>query len=328
MTMQRRKLLTTTIAFASLPAVQTLYAQPKTLGARPITLVVPFVAGGGTDIVARAVALKLAERLGTPVVVDNKPGAGTLIGAELVARSPADGHTLLVSGASTWSINPAMRKKLRYDALKDFAPIGIIARVPLLLLVHSDSELRSVQDLVAKARSQPGKLNYATHGTGTVPHLAGGLFQQAANVKLTDIAYKGSAPAMMALLSKEVDISLDTAASAAPQLKAGKVRALANFGAVRSALFPEVITMTEAGLPGATFDGWYGIAAPAGTPSEITDRISREVLTIMKLPDIKSQLLAQSIDTASVSAAAMKSQIESEISKYRALAYRTGISLD
>lgn len=326
--MLRRNLIKVPLGLASLSVSPLIRAQASLSSARSINLLVPFAPGGGTDIVARAIAPKLSERLGVSVVVDNKPGAGTVIGAELVARARPDGTTLLLSGASTWSINPAMRNKLRYDALKDFSPVAIIARVPLLLLVPAESELRSVQDLVVKAKAQPGRLNYATHGPGTVPHLAGELLQMAASIKLADVAYKGSAPAMFALLSKEVEVSLDTAASAAPQIKAGKIRALANFGAVRSPLLPTLPTIAEAGYPGATFDGWYGVAAPGGTPAPVVERLSRELLDIMKLPDIRASLQAQSIDTAAVAAAAMGKQIEAEISKYRALAYRAGIRLD
>ncbi len=296
--------------------------------AKTITMVVPFAAGGGTDIVARAIASRLSARLGQSVVVDNKPGAGTIIGAEAVARSGPDGYTLLVSGASTWSINPAMRSTLRYDALADFAPVGIVATVPLLLLVHADAPYKAVSDLVKAAQASPGTINYATHGPGTVPHLAGGLLQMAADIRMTDVAYKGSAPAMVALLAKEISVSLDTAASAMPQIQAGKVRALANFGAKRSELLPQLATMAEQGLPGATFDGWYGISARGGTPQPVVERLGAEVRAIMRDPEVKALLLKQSIDTAEVGPAAMRTQIESEIARYRALAHRANIRLD
>jgi len=293
-----------------------------------VTMVVPFAAGGGTDIVARAIATQLGTRLGQAVVVDNKPGAGTVIGAESVIRAAPDGHTLLVSGASTWSINPAMRPSVRYDGVKDFSPIGIVASVPLLLLVHADSPYRTLEDVIKAARERPSSLNYATHGPGTVPHLAGALFQIAAGIQMSDVAYRGSAPAMMALISKEVDISLDTAASAAPQIKAGKVRALANFGARRSALFPSLPVVAELGLADATFDGWYGMAAPANTPKPVVERLAKELQAIMGSGEIKAQLLAQSIDATYIGPEQMRQQIERETTRFRALAHRANIRLN
>lgn len=291
-------------------------------------MVVPFAAGGGTDIVARAIATRLSDRLGKPVLVDNKPGAGTVIGAEVVARAEPDGHTLLVSGASTWSINPAMRSKLRYDGLRDFAPVGIVASVPLLFLVKNESSIKTLDGFLQKARSASSPATFATHGPGTVPHLAGAMFQMATGVKMTDIAYRGSAPAMIGLLGGEIEVSLDTAASALPQIKAGKVRAVANFGSARSPLFPDLPTMSELGVPGATFDGWYGIAAPHGTPPLVIERLSREIRAIMRQPEVVSLLQAQSIDTVDLGPAQMRLQIESEQARFRALAHRAQIRLD
>lgn len=324
----RRKLLALSMMALGISAQSSfVQAQPQ-WPSRSVTVVVPFAPGGGTDIVARAIASQLAIRLGQSVIVDNKPGAGTAIGAEAVVRAAPDGYTLLVSGASTWSINPAMRPSVRYDGVKDFAPIGIVARVPLLLLVNADSPYKSFADLIKAARADRGKLNYATHGPGTVPHLAGTLLQLSSGAQLTDVAYKGSAPAMMALVSKEVDIALDTAASAAPQIKAGKVRALANFGSERSSSFPSTPTMSELGLPDATFDGWYGIAAPAATPQSIIDRLAKEIQAIMDTPKMKSLLQMQAFDVAHIGPDQMRRQIESETTQFRALAHRGNIRLN
>lgn len=324
---RRRLLVNWSLALSSCATPLLLQAQTP-WPQRPITLIVPFAAGGGTDIVARAIAARLSARLGQSVVVDNKPGAGTVIGAEAVARAEPNGYTLLVSGASTWSINPAMRGKLRYDALKDFVPIGIIARVPLLFLVNSESTYTSMPDFLKKAKASSSQLNFATHGPGTVPHLAGAQFQMATGIKMTDVAYRGSNPALMALLGKEIDIALDTAAVALPQIKAGKVRALANFGASRSPLLPELPTMAELGLPSATFDGWYGMAAPAGTPDPVIERLSKEIRAIMREAELMELLRAQSIDTADIAGPQMATQIEAEQARFRALAHRAQIRLD
>ena len=244
-TMKRLNLLLFAIALITAGAAHATDAWPT----KTITLIVPFPAGGGTDVVARALAQKLAARLGKPVIVDNKPGAATAIGAEIVARSDPDGHTLLVSGASTFSINPAMRPKMRYDALKDFAPIAIVAKVPLLMTVNSSSPFKAIGDVIAQAKQKPGSVNYATFGSGSAPHLAGELFSLAAGVKMTDIGYRGSSPAMVALLGGEIELALDTEAITGPQIRSGKVRAIANFGSTRSEAFPQVPTMAELKLP-------------------------------------------------------------------------------
>lgn len=295
---------------------------------KPITLVVPFPPGGGTDIVARAIGQKLAARLSTPVIVDNKPGAATTIGAEVVARSAPDGYTLFISGASTFSINPAMRTKLRYDSLQDFTPIGIVAKVPLFMTVNAASPYKTVHDVIAQSRTKPASINYATYGVASAPHLAGELFSLAAGIKMTDVGYRGSSPAIMGLLSGEIEVALDTAAVTGPQVRAGKLRAIANFSSTRSSDFPDVPTMAELKLPEANFEGWYGIAAPSRTPEAVVQRLAQEVKAVMGDPEVQAQLRAQSIEPVSIGGAAMRAQIESEITRYRALAHRARIQLD
>jgi len=314
------------LALASLTSLTALAADAWPT--KPITLVVPFPAGGGTDVVARAIGQQLSQSLKVPVVVDNKPGAATAIGAEIVKRAPADGYTLLVSGASTFSINPAIRGNLRYDPIKDFEHLGIVATVPLLLTVNADSPFRDVNAIVAAAKAKPGALNYATHGTGSAPHLAASLFSLAAGIQMTEVGYRGSSPALVAVLASEVDLALDTAAAVGAQIKAGKLRALANFGSQRSSHVPTVPTMNELQLPGATFEGWYGMAAPAGTPPAVVQRLSKAIMAAMKAPAVLSQLAAQSIDPAQIPAAGMRAQVDGELARYRALAVRAGIRLE
>ncbi len=296
--------------------------------AKAIRLVVPFPPGGGTDVVARVLGQKLSARLGQPVVIDNKPGAASVIGTDAVAKAPADGYTLLVSGSSSYTVNPALRPRLPYNPEKDIAPIAMVARAPLVLSVNAESPYRTLAALVAAAKAAPGSFNYATFGAGSAPHLAGALFAINAGLQLQDVAYRGSAPAMMALIGGELQLSIDTATSAAPQIKAGKIRPLAIFGPTRASALPGVPTMAEQNLPDASFDGWYAIAAPAATPAPIQERLLREVTAAMADPDLKTQFEAQGLEPVLVGPAALRRQMDGEIARYRALAQRAKIVVD
>jgi tripartite-type tricarboxylate transporter receptor subunit TctC len=293
--------------------------------ARPVKLVVPFPPGGGTDIVARGLGQKLSDKLAQPVVIDNKPGAATTIGTDAVAKAQPDGYTLLVSGSTTYSVNPALRARLPYDPLKDLAPVAIVARAPLVLVVNAASPWRSVAELAAAAKAKPLGIRYATFGTGSGPHLAGELFAMAAGVKLQDVPYKGSSQSAVALIGGEIEMGIDTVAAVAPQVRAGKLRALAIVGATRSSMLPEVPTMAELKLPEATFDAWYGIAAPGGTPAPVIGKLSAAVEAAMADKALQEQFRAQGMEPAMIGAAPFRGLMESEISRYRALAHRAGI---
>ncbi|WP_093165750.1 tripartite tricarboxylate transporter substrate binding protein [Variovorax sp. YR216] len=304
--------------------VQTQEAWP----AKPIRLVVPFPPGGGTDLVARALGQKLGERLKQPVVIDNRPGASTIIGTDAVAKAPPDGYTLLLSGSTSFTVNPALRAKLPYEPVRDLAPIAIVARTPLVLVVAQNAPWKTVDQLVAAARAKPQGIRYATFGTGSGPHLAGELFALAAGIKLQDIPYKGSAQSTLAAISGEIDIDIDTVATVAPHIKAGKLRALGIVGASRSSLLPDVKTLAEQKLPDATFDAWYGFAAPAKTPAPVVERLSRELTAVMADPALQEQLKAQGMEPVAIGATAFRTQMESEIARYRALAHRAGIAME
>lgn len=295
---------------------------------RPVRLVVPFPPGGGTDIVARALGRRLGAGLGQSVVVDNKPGAATVIGTDAVAKADPDGHTLLLSGSSTYSVNPALRPKLPYDPVKDLAPVAVVARAPLALVVHAASPYRTLDDLVAQARRQPGTINYATFGTGSAPHLAGALLELAAGIRLQDIPYKGSAPALTGLIGGEIQMAVDTVAATAPHIRAGKLRALAIVGSVRSSELPDVATLADLKLPDANLDAWYAVAAPAGTPEPVLQRAQREISAAVRDPEVVSQLHAQALEPVFLGPAAMRSLIETEIARYRALAHRARIAVE
>jgi tripartite-type tricarboxylate transporter receptor subunit TctC len=294
--------------------------------AKPVKLVVPFPPGGGTDLVARAMGQQLAQRLKQPVVIDNKPGASTIIGTDAVAKAAPDGYTLLLSGSTSYSVNPALRAKLPYDPVRDLAPIAIVARTPLVLVVNGSAPWNSVAELVAAAKARPKGIRYATFGSGSGPHLAGELLALAAGVQLQDVPYKGSSQSTIALIGGEIEMGIDTVASVAPHVRAGKLRALGIVGATRSSLLPEVPTLAELKLPEATFDAWYGFAAPARTPPPVIDNLVRDVSATMADPAVQAQLRAQGMEPVVIGAAAFRSQMENEISRYRALAHRAGIA--
>jgi tripartite-type tricarboxylate transporter receptor subunit TctC len=295
---------------------------------RAIKLVVPFPPGGGTDLVARAMGHSLSEHLGQPIVIDNKPGASTVIGTDAVAKAAPDGYTLLLSGSTSYSVNPALRAKLPYDPTRDLAPIAIVARTPLVLVVGKGTPWKSLPELIAAAKAKPKTIRYATFGSGSGPHLAGELFALAAGIQLQDIPYKGSSQAAIAVIGGEIEVGIDTVASVAPHVQSGKLRALGIVGATRSSMLPEVRTLAEQGLPEATFDAWYGFAAPARTPAPVIDKLTRVVTATMGDAALQVQLRAQGMEPTAIGSALFRRQMESEIARYRALAHRAGIAAE
>jgi len=241
---------------------------------RTIRIVVPFAPGGGTDVIARTLAQEMAKDLGATIIIENKPGAGTIIGTQTVAASEPDGYTLLM-GTFANAVNPSLNAKLPYDPHKDFAAVALIARSFNIVVVNPASAIKSIADLVAAAKSDPNKLSYGTYGTGTSAHLAGELFKNMAKVNLTTVPYKGAAPAITDLLGGQIQVMFTTVASAASLIAAGQLRALAVTSAERSPAFPELPTVAEAGVPGYAAESWYGLYAPARTPDGIIDRLNK-----------------------------------------------------
>ncbi|WMT76573.1 tripartite tricarboxylate transporter substrate binding protein [Bradyrhizobium sp. Ash2021] len=241
---------------------------------RLIKIVVPFAPGGGTDVVARTLAQEMARDLGVSVIIENKPGAGTIIGTQSVATSASDGYTLLM-GTFANAVNPSLQAKLPYDAHYDFAAVALVARSFNIVVVNPASPIKSIADLIAAAKAEPDRLSYGTYGTGTSAHLAGELFKHMAKVNLTTVPYKGAAPAITDLIGGQIQVMFTTVASAASLVEAGQLRAIAVTSAERSPAFPQLPTVSEAGVPGYAAEAWYGLYAPAKTPPEIIDRLNK-----------------------------------------------------
>lgn len=295
---------------------------------RPIKLVVPFPPGGGTDKVARAIGTTLSARLGQAVVIDNKPGAGTIIGAEAVAKAPADGYTLLLTGSSTFSVLPALKQGLPYDPIRSFSLLAIVAKAPLVLVTNPEMGVKNLGELIGLVKARPGAYTYATFGAGSGPHVAGELLSQETGMRLLPIPYKGSSQAITALLGNEINIMIDSVASAAPHIQAGKLKALAVLGEQRSSMLPDVPTVAELKYPRATFDAWYGIAAPAGTPQPVLQKLTTEVDAIMKLPEVQSGLKASAMEATMISRDGFKAKIDLEMAVYQAIGKRAKIAID
>jgi tripartite-type tricarboxylate transporter receptor subunit TctC len=291
---------------------------------KPVRLVVPSSPGGGTDITARLLAPKLSEALGQQVVVENRAGAGTMIGTELVAKSPPDGYTLLM-GLSTLAINPAMYKKVPYDSVRDFAPISQVISAPNMLVVHPSIPVKTVKELVAFTRARPGQLNYASAGHGTNPHLSMELFLSMTQLKVVHIPYKGLGPGMVDLVAGHVSLATATMLTGLPHVKSGRLRCLGTTGAQRAAVLPEYPTIAEAGVPGYEASQWYGVLAPAQTPGEIVTRLHTEVVRILKTPDMKQKLAADGTDPVGNSPDEFARYIKSELAKWGKVARDAGI---
>ena len=265
-------------------------AQAQAYPARPIRFVVPYAPGGPLDLIARAIGQKLTEATGQPVVVDNKPGAGGNIGADIVAKAAPDGYTIVMGAVATHAINPTLYPKIPYDPVKDFTPVAMVAVVPNVLVVNPALPVKSVKELIDFAKARPSYLNFASGSTGSTGHLAGELFNALAGVQMVHIPYKGGAPAMADLLAGQVQLMFDNLANALPQVKAGKLRALAVTTAQRSAFAPDLPTLAEAGVPGFDLTTWFGIFLPGNAPRDIVLRLNTEINKALSAPDMKDRL--------------------------------------
>jgi len=316
--------ITLSILAAALAAA-TGTAMAQAYPVKPIRFIVPSTPGGSVDTLARTVGPRLADKWGQQVIVDNRSGAGGAIAGELVAKSPPDGYTLLVGTVASLATNVSLQKKLPYDPMKDFAPVTLIATQNLMLLVHPSLPVKSVKELTALAKRKPGSLSFSSAGNGTGGHLSGELYKMLAGVDLLHVPYKGVAPAMIDVVSGQVTMTFASILSGSQQVKTGRLRALAVTGARRSPAVAELPTMMEAGVAGYESATWYGIVAPAGTPADIVNRLSSEVVAILKGPEMNDRLSKEGADPVGNTPAEFARHIQTEIEKWRKVIRAAGI---
>jgi tripartite-type tricarboxylate transporter receptor subunit TctC len=323
-----RTYLFVTSGWLVLTALATFVSPAWTLAAdypsRPLRLVVTFPPGGAADILARGISPKLAEQLGQPIVVDNRPGANGAIGFELVAQSPADGHTLLLGFTTGVAINPIL-SKVSYDPEKDFAPVSMLSRTPMILIASPSFPANSVKDLIALAKATPGKISYGSPGTGNPNHLAGELFKSLAGVDLVHVAYKGAGPVMVDVIGGHLPIAFVTLAAALPQVRTGKLKALAITSDRRWSALHDVPTMSEAGLHGLEVVEWFGILAPAHTPRAVISRLNHEIVKAVRSPEIQARLTEQGLEPVATTSDEFAAVIRSDIVKWSKAIKQTGI---
>jgi tripartite-type tricarboxylate transporter receptor subunit TctC len=303
-------------AFALILATFTAAAHAQSFPSKPVRLVVPFAPGGSTDIVARVLAQKLNEAWGQPVLVDNRAGGSTVIGTDIVAKAPPDGHTLLVTPAP-FTIVPSLAPKLPYDPHKDFEPITLINTTPLVVVVHPGVPAKSIKDLVALAKSRPGALNFGSSGSGGSNHLAGELFNATAGVKMVHVPYKGNAPALTDLVGGHIDLLFNGLTSALPLIKSGKLRPLGITSLKRAGALPEVPTVDEQGLKGFQAVAWNGLTAPARTPKDVIAKLNADVLKVIRSPELVEKLKSEGSDPVGSPVADYAAFLRDEIAKWR-----------
>jgi tripartite-type tricarboxylate transporter receptor subunit TctC len=295
---------------------------------KPIRMVVAFAPGGSTDVLARLVGQKLSESLGTPVIIDNRAGANGTIGSDVVAKSPADGYTIMMGEVGSLAMAPGLYPKLTYDPARDFTAITLVARTPLLATVRTDSPMKSLADLLAAARSKPGSLNYPSSGAGGPNHLAGELFNLQANVKTTHVPYKGGGPAALSIAAGETDFGLMSAVTINALLQAGKLRTLAVASEQRLPSMPAVPTMSEAGLPGFEAETWFMMVAPTGTPRPVVEKLNAEIAKILPDPVMKERLAAMGAIPVGNSPDAATAFLKSEVAKWTKVSKAAGIKIE
>jgi len=303
----------------ALAPLQLLWAVPvvaQSYPSKPIRFIVPFPPGGGNDVMARTVGQKLTEAFGQQLVIDNRAGAGGTIGAETAAHAVPDGYTLFLGGVASHGINPNLKAKLPYDPVRDFAPISLIASSPLVLVVHPSVPVKSIKELVQFAKARPGTLNFASNGTGGSSHLAAEMFKMMTGADMVHVPYKGLSPALTDLLSGQVQLMFSSTVAIMPQVRAGRLRPLAMTGAKRSPAMPEIPTVAESGVPGYETASWYGVLAPAGTPRSIIDKLSREIVKITHMPDVRERMTSEGAEPAGNTPEEFAAHIKRELARW------------
>jgi tripartite-type tricarboxylate transporter receptor subunit TctC len=305
------------LTFALLLLAWMFPATAQSYPTKPIRFLVPFPPGGGNDTMARTFGQKMSERLGQPVVIDNRPGAGGNIGAETAAHALPDGYTIFLGGVGSHGINPNLMLKPPYDPIRDFAPVSLIASAPMLVVVPLSLPAKSLNDFLQLAKSHPGQLNFASSGTGSIAHLAAELLNSMAKIKLEHVPYKGTGPALTDLLAGRVQVMFNSTVSVMPQVRAGKVRALAVTAAKRSSALPDLPTVAESGVAGYEAASWYGVLVPAGTPRAIVMKLNSEVAHIAQLPDVRERLAADGADPGGNSPEEFGAYIRRELARWK-----------
>jgi tripartite-type tricarboxylate transporter receptor subunit TctC len=324
-TMRRREFMTLVGGAIASPAIGILNAQAQArYPERPITLIVPYAPGGGNDVIARAVTEPMSKLLGQPIVIEHRGGAGGSVGTRQVAKAAADGYTLGLGGTGTLAIDPTLYPNVGYDPRKDFAPVGLIATSPLIVLVNQSVPARNVQELIALAKKQPNKLNYASAGTGSGIHLGTVLFAETTGIKITHIPYKGSGPALTDLLGGHVQIYFSSLPPAVGLVKEGKLRALGVTGLKRSDSFPDIPTVAEQGLPGFEAVLHYGVVAPAGTPPQVINKLNAALRGALADPNVRSHFATEGAEPSPMSPAEYGADIDREETKWSALVKKSG----
>lgn len=303
-------------------------ASAQSYPTRPIKLIVPFAPGGGNDTVARTIGQRLAALLGQPVVVENRAGAGGVLGAEVAAKAPPDGYTLFLGGVGSQVINPSLHAHLSYDAAKDFTPVALLASAPLVLVVHPSVPASSVKELIALARAKPGQLNYASNGNGSSSHLAALMFDSMAGVEMVHVPYKGLAPALTDLLSGQVQLMFSSVVAIVPHIKSGSLKPLGVSGAKRLSLMPDLPTIAEAGVPGYSTSSWYGILVPAGTPHDIVMRLNKEINVVLRDPEVRRALANDGADPVGGTPEEFAAYINTETARLGKLVKDARIQID
>ena len=304
------------------------FALAQAYPSKPIRFVVPYPAGGPLDTIARLLAQKVSEGVGQPVVVDNKPGAGGNIGADIVAKSPADGYTILMGAVATHAINPTLYASIPYDPVRDFAPITQVASTPNVLVVHPSIPAATVREFIAHAKANPGKLSFGSGSTGSAGHLAGELFKTMAGVDMVHVPYKGAAPAMNDLVGGQIQLMFDNLASSLGQVKAGRIKAIAVTTAKRTPLAPDLPTVAESGLPGFDISTWFGVFAPAGTPREAQEKLHAQFTRALAAPDVREKMLALGAEPVGTRPEEFAAYIKAEADKYARVIKASGAKVD
>jgi tripartite-type tricarboxylate transporter receptor subunit TctC len=311
--------------FAAVMCASSAFAQ--TYPSKPIRIVVPYPPGGFNDTLGRTLAAKFTEAWGQPAVVENKPGANTVIGTDYVAKAAPDGYTLLIV-AFPFAVTPSLLKSMPYDTVKDFAPVAWAAVSPNVLVVNPSLPVKSVAELVALAKAKPNSLSYASTGNGSSNHISMELFKSLAGVEIVHIPYKGSGPAVTDLLGGQVQLMFDNAPNVMPQVKAGKLRALGMSSAKRSAFAPDIPTVAESGVPGYEVAVWFGLVAPAGTPREIIQKLNAEVLRILAMPDVRERFVSQGVEPVGSTPEQFGEHIRSQMAKWSKVVQDAGVKAE